>query len=271
MTRTLTKASLAGLSLLWGAEASAEIGRWPQLTHTPNVGSATLSANWSGYANEILVPRPGPELEAVFVVPQYSARDANLDGVSIWTGFDGFVDRDHLLAVGVDCFANGSTGVRECFAWAENYPDATVALFYVNPGDLMELFVFHNQIGLGTSGYYVTDLTTGDSAGLDHSFTCDVPQCPSNDPYTGTSAEWIVGAPTINGQIAPLANFSPVEMYNCIMLSFNGARDRYPGDSPRTSHPMTLSQNGLVLAPRRVDPFSFQMTPQPNPIELRPK
>jgi len=266
MTRTLIKASLAGLSLLWGAEASAEIGRWPQLTHTPNVGSATLSANWAGYANEILVP-PGPELEAVFVVPQYSARDANLDGVSIWTGFDGLVDHDHLLAAGVDCFANGATGERACFTWIEYYPDATIALAYVNPGDTIGLFSFHNTDGTG-GGAYVYNYTSGEILGQ-QSFTCDAPQCPSRDPYTGTSAEWIVGAPTINGQIVPLANFSPVEIYNCIMLSFNGARDRYPGDET-TSHAITLGQNGLMLVPTQVDPFSFQMTPQPNLIELRP-
>jgi hypothetical protein len=257
-------------SMMWhlfhGNRVTNFIGPLPHIKHRPYIGSIqnldAVPANWSGCVDLIKAPRPGPELEATLVVPKFSAHDANLDAVSYWTGFDGVVD-NNVLQAGLDCLIDGSTGDNECFTWVAYFPDATIGLFPVNPGDVIGLFAFHNTDGTG-GGFYVFNYSNGDVAG--GSITCTVPACPSPDPYTGTSAEWIVEAPEVNGQIAPMVNIERgVEIYNCIMLSFNGARDRYPYDAPNTtSYKITLVQNGVVAAaPQKINAFSFDVVTYP--------
>ena len=234
------------------------IGPLPHIKHGP----VSFPANWAGYVDLIEAPK-GPELEATLVIPSFNAHDGNLNAVSFWTGLDGVLD-NHLLQAGVDCFIDGSNIANNgCFTWVDYFPDATIGLYPVQIGDVIGLFAFHNTDGQG-GGFYIFNYTTGDAAG--GNITCNSAACPSSDPYTGTSAEWIVEAPEVYGQIVPMVDIERgVEIYNCIMLSFNGARDRYPYDLPNTtSYQITLTQNGVAAAaPQIINAFSFDVVTYP--------
>jgi hypothetical protein len=257
--------------LAQGSRPAAIIGPLPHIKHGPVLGLTpgfdATSTNWAGYVDVVKAPRPGPELEAVLVVPQFDNHDSKFDMISFWTGFDGF-NNNHILQAGVDCFIDGSNRSNNgCYTFAEYYPDATIGLFNVSIGDVIGLFSFHEPDGSG-GGFYVFNWTNGDVAGVANNFFCNVPACPSADPYTGDSAEWIVEAPQVNGQLAPLVQITQpggVEIYNDIMLSFNGRRDRYPYDRPnKASYRLSLVQNGVTAAvPHEISPFSFGILTYP--------
>jgi hypothetical protein len=255
--------------LAHGSQPAAIIGRLPHIKHRPVIGPITsldaTSENWAGYVDVVTVPKSGPEMEAVFVVPGFDNYDSKMDMISFWTGFDGF-GNDHILQAGVDCFIDGSNRANNgCYTWAAYYPDITIGLFPVHIGDVIGLFSFHNYADNKGGGFYVINWTNGDAAGSDL-FTCNAAACPSPDPYTGNSAEWIVEAPEVNGQLAPLVRLTqPIEIYNDIMLSFDGDKDRYPYDQPTaTSYRLRLIQNGVIAAmPQEISPFSFGVLTYP--------
>lgn len=268
-----TQAAAQNLYMARGTTPTPIIGPLPHVKHIPPIGlgagTDTTTSNWAGYVNVISDPRDGPELEAFFVVPQFDNYDANVNMISIWGGFDGF-NNNHMLQVGVDCYIDGSNrSDTGCYTWVQAYPDVTIALFPVSIGDVIGIYAFHNSpdSGPASSGVFVHDDTTGDIYDQSNDFTCNVPTCPSPDPYTGNSVEWIVEAPVLNGQLAHLPRLTNggVRMLNDIMLSFTQQIDRYPNDHlNQNCYKLSMVQNGITVAvPQEIRPLAFKVVTYP--------
>jgi hypothetical protein len=111
---------------------------------------------------------------------------------SDWVGIDGF-NNSHLIQTGTESdYYNGSAHYD---AWWEILPAAETVIrsITVKPGDTITA-----SIVKGSSSSWTITITDGS-----HSFT-------TTKTYAGphASAEWIEEAPSVGGQVAPLANYS---------------------------------------------------------------
>ena len=159
--------------------------------------SEVQSQNWSGY-----VATPGPYTAASvnFTVPSLDPGAPGQGMLSEWVGIDG-ADNGSLIQAGVTEVPDpGTTAGFDLFAWWEVLPAANQPIMSVtvSPGDQVSITIW--QVSGTSWDIRLTDTTNGQS------YTQDV-------DYTGpgTSAEWIVEAPTDSQtrQQLPLAPYSP--------------------------------------------------------------
>ena len=160
---------------------------------TPDAGWS--SSNWSGYAKTGTYT----SVTATWVVPSV-ARSPKATFSSQWVGIDGFENGD-LIQTGTEAdFYNGSAHYS---AWWEILPAAATVIpsITVRPGDQMTASITK---GSG-SDWTITirDTTTGQSSTTLHTYT-----------GPGTSAEWIEEAPSVGGDIAPLAKYSSPDTFD---------------------------------------------------------
>jgi hypothetical protein len=221
-----------------------------QIKHTPKNSKGidnpnVNSSNWSGFA----VPaRPGQHFSGTitmnFTVPNISAVDATQDWISIWPGFDGLTD-GNVLQAGVDCFV--STGQAPvCFTFAEFFPDNAIGLFNVSPGDFLQVSVTRpRNTQLGEGQISISDMTTGQFAnGFINCTSC------SSDPFTGSSDDWIVEAPTVNGVEATLANY--------VQANLIGEANAGTQPSNPAADDISMIQNGIVVSTCVITQFNAQ-------------
>ncbi len=146
------------------------------------------SSNWSGYA----VSGQFTSITGRWTVPTAS-RTSGATYSSSWIGIDGFNDPE-LIQTGTE--QDYYNGAAHYGAWWEILPaPATFISMTVHPGDHMSASI--KQTSLGHWTISLTDTTTGKSFS-------------TKQLYHGplSSAEWILEAPTVNGQQAPLAHYS---------------------------------------------------------------
>jgi hypothetical protein len=162
------------------------------------------STNWSG--SVAFSPKRD---EVSWVMGQWTVPDVVAPGLgsfycSTWVGIDGDGSPDVLQAGTEQEILNfGFFTIRQTYAWWEWYPDfeVQIANFPVSPGDVMFCAIcVHSST---EAGFYLTNLTTGAST----SFTKTSPRGTS---LVGNCAEWIVEAPTVNGNLAALARYGDV-------------------------------------------------------------
>jgi hypothetical protein len=154
--------------------------------------SAVTSPNWSGY---VLDDGPYSSVTGTFTVPDLAA-SAGQTYASEWVGIDGFSNHD-LIQSGVGEMYDPTTNLVYTQAWWEILPAAeTPITMTVLPGDSVTVTV--SQIAGTSWAISLTNLSTGQS------FTTD-------QSYSGpaSSADWIVEAPEVDGQIATLGSYSP--------------------------------------------------------------
>jgi hypothetical protein len=171
------------------AVASAALSQVPR--------SEVQSQNWSGY-----VATPGPYTAASgnFTVPSLSPGTPGQGMLSEWVGIDGS-DNSSLIQAGVTEIPDPTkTAGFDLLAWWEVLPAANqpITTVTVSPGDEVSITIW--QVSGTNWEIRLTDVTNGQSYTQDVSYT-----------GPGTSAEWIVEAPTDSQtrQQLPLAPYSP--------------------------------------------------------------
>jgi hypothetical protein len=193
--------------------------------HIPGFGTTATwaSSNWSGYAE----PGSYTAISGSWTVPSVTAGAASSGGgrsrfgggyasasawySASWLGVDGFTD-NNLIQTGTEQDFYG--GAAHYSAWWEILPAAETTIststYPVAPGDEMTASIVETPatvtVGGGRRGggtlEHVWTITLGD---LTRGWTFTTSQ-----PYNGagSSAEWVIEAPQINGAIAPLADYS---------------------------------------------------------------
>ena len=148
-----------------------------------------------------------PGRPARVFLPTYSA---------VWTGIDGFANGD-LIQAGTEQNYSGSTASYA--AWWEILPAAETEVFAVDPGDQISVTISHTSTnGCAASTPWLIRLTDTRGTVVENSYSgCHSYSGP------GTSAEWIVEAPEVNGRIATLADYGTATLGLPSVLTVNGA------------------------------------------------
>jgi Peptidase A4 family len=168
--------------------ASAQGRGAPAVGVTRDVRGGWRSSNWSGYA---IAGSGFTSITGSWTVPQVK-HSSPTKYSSAWIGIDGF-NNSHLIQTGTE---EDSNGVYQAF-W-ESLPAAETPVYSVSPGDHM-----HASVTKGGSSWTITinDTTSGQSFSIVRSYS-----------GPGTSAEWIVEAPTVGGGQAVMANYGRVTL-----------------------------------------------------------
>jgi hypothetical protein len=148
--------------------------------------------NWSGYAID---ENPGDfnSISGSWVVPATYPISNGPTYAANWLGIDGF-NNDNLIQTGTgEQVLNGQIQYN---AWWEILAAAETPIpMNVAPGDLMHATIFN--LGDGEWQITIDEMTENESCSIDQYY--DGP---------AESAEWIQEAPTVNGTVASLADYS---------------------------------------------------------------
>jgi hypothetical protein len=158
------------------------------------------ASNWSGYAETGTFTG----VSGTWIVPQVS-RTASATYSSAWIGVDGF-NNSNLIQTGTEeDYYNGSAHYN---AWWEILPAAETAIstgsYPVSPGDQMSAQIWETSATASTgrarhqSTEHVWQIAIADTTKKWHFQTGQAYNGP------GTSAEWILEAPSVGGRVASL-------------------------------------------------------------------
>ena len=167
------------------------------------------STNWSGYAVETNLTSPQSDVvtdvKGTWTVPSVSGTGTSY--CSIWVGIDGYSDGT-VEQLGTD--SDLSSGTAVYYAWYEMYPagSRTISRFTVRPGDVITAEVHYTGSSFVLSINNVTESET-------YSTT------KTSSSALRSSAEWIVEAPTVNGNIADLAYYG-ITYFSACSATING-------------------------------------------------
>jgi hypothetical protein len=205
----------------------------------PSGSTSTLdSSNWSGY---IELNGPFSKVTGTFSVPSLLSGTPRADQMSVWVGIDGGNGDNSLIQAGFN--ESPSPGSATGFViqpWWEILPASETYINSVDVGAGDTVTVAINQISGTQWGITLTDNTNGES------FTTD-------QAYSGpaSTAEWIVEALTVGGDVATLAPYSPNVSFSD--LGFIGSATALQAvvmvqASRQVSTPSTLTVNGFNVA-----------------------
>ncbi len=177
----------------------------PTIANAPRHGGGRIhntwaASNWSGYAETGNFTGASGTWTVPTVAPSTSATYS-----ATWVGVDGFTDTSLIQTGTEDDYYSGAAHYG---AWWEILPAAETPLSTskqpVAPGDTMSAKIWETSAGSGHGrrsahlwNIVIADVTKGWSFTTTQSY---------NGP--GTSAEWIMEAPQVNGSIATLADFT---------------------------------------------------------------
>jgi hypothetical protein len=175
------------------------------------VRNTWAASNWSGYAETGTFAG----VSSTWTVPTVSASSAATYS-SAWIGVDGF-NNSSLIQTGTEeDYYNGAAHYN---AWWEILPAAETALpgsYAVAGGDRMSAKIYETPAtttvgggggrfgrgGRGGTTEHVWDITISDTT---RGWTYSTSQAYNG---TGSSAEWVMEAPEVNGRIATLAHYT---------------------------------------------------------------
>ncbi|MHB8959413.1 MAG: G1 family glutamic endopeptidase [Candidatus Limnocylindrales bacterium] len=183
--------------------------------HVPRaagVDNAT-STNWSGTVDFVAAGDSCTWVIGQWTVPHVVPRGNGDFYSSAWVGIDGDGSPD-VLQAGTEQDVVG--GVHQTYLWWEWFPEYEVQLTNptVSPGDVIYCAIcVHSPT---EAGFYLTNLTTGVAT----SFT---KTAPSGTTLVGNCAEWIVEAPTVNGNQSALPAYGLVYFDECVAGTKKGA------------------------------------------------
>ena len=249
------------------SQASTPVLKTTQRIHGPAKGVGSLNSssnsvvtgtsyNWSGpTVYNTQAPFKIGAIEGIFVVPTAHHALSSCTGgwiySSQWPGLDGYGSNDVLQAgVEVDayCASGGATTASFYSAWIEWYPnyETRVSAPAIHPGDMVFIEVWSVS---ATSGYaYFHNYSTGQTAS--YALTA-----PTGTTLAGTSAEWIVERPGVNGGLATLTNYVDVAMPLGVAWNWAAANPTsyFPGANPPTGNLYVLSMldnnNNVISKP----------------------
>ena len=205
--------------------------------------STDWSSNWSGY---IELNGPFTSVTGTFSVPSLLPHIPASDLMAEWVGIDGGAGGNSLIQAGFNEVPDPNDPSNPAGfvvqPWWEILPAAEtyISSVSIRPGDLVTVTV--DQISGTDWRIALTDDTNGGSFTTDQSY---------NGP--ADTAEWILEALTVNGNIATLAPFSPAATFSD--LGFTGPSTELqkvvmvqPGNQAATATPSTLTPNGFNVA-----------------------
>ncbi len=231
------------------------------ITHPPRIPVAPFgggtratwaSTNWSGYAET----GHYSAVSATWTVPTVTPGASSGDGSNrfgrrgpapqsawysaTWTGVDGFND-DNLIQTGTE--QDYYSGAADYSAWWEILPAAeSVIPEPVSPGDAMTARIVQTptlvsvRSGRTVTSEYDWTITLAD-ASTTHPWTFTTTQAYAG---TGSSAEWVVEAPEVNGSIATIADYG--------FPSLSASSGDFHNAQVATSLGGPLSGAGLIFA-----------------------
>ncbi len=194
------------------------------------------SPNWSGYAVE---GGPFSGVTGTFNVPDLRAAATEGD-VGEWVGIDG-ASNNSLIQAGVGQRYDPLANSVYTYAWWEILPAlSTPIAMSVSPGDEMNVTI--GQLSGTLWAISITDETTGERFLIDQDYT-----------GPGTSAEWIVEAPTSGstGALDSLGSYVPGVTFTGLGVngSASSTTDVILNDgSSDLSVPSPLTANGFTVA-----------------------
>jgi hypothetical protein len=215
---------------------------------TPAPAQATSSPNWSGYVAASSLSNPqANSVTAVtgsWNVPAVSGSTVGTVDSSTWIGIDGF-DGGTVEQIGTEQdVVNGAPVYRawwEMYSSGDQQPEQIINSMTISPGD-----------SISASVQYIT---SGPQAGLFHLVIVD--NSRANDAFDiyesssatqsplaeGSTAEWIMEAPSVGGQIAQMPDFSTVDFTNATAV-INGVSGPI-NSSAWQSMALNLASNGV--------------------------
>jgi Peptidase A4 family/Bacterial Ig-like domain (group 3) len=208
-----------------------------QNPHIADTKETLESTNWSGLIDS------GPQftgINATWIVPTVQASETT-KASSTWIGLDGASSDDPTIIQTGTAQITSTRGSTSYFAWYELYPNASVEIGEVSPGDEMKDSIIEDSVGTWTIS--VADLTSGERASGEVSY--DGP---------GASAEWVEEDPEVDGRQPPLANFGTAQFSN---LGVTGTTSL-----PVVSTPVDMTDNdgNIIAYPGTVVNDSFTIT-----------
>lgn len=158
-----------------------------------------------------------------FAQQPFGSPDGTWDWSSQWVGIDGFGSNDVFQAgTEVDAYANSGSGTAQYYSfWIEWYPFSETRVgLPVAAGDTVVAEVWNTS---PTNGYALLEnLSTGKYSYYNLT-------APSGTTLQGTSAEWIVERPVVNGAYARLTNYVADSFTFCNAGGYNYQVVYYPG------------------------------------------
>jgi len=195
------------------------------------------SSNWAGYVE---LDGPFTSVTGTFSVPSLSSGMTGTDRMAEWVGIDGGNGDGSLIQAGLnETPISNNPGQFTIQPWWEILPatETYIPSVQIQPGD--DVTVTIRQFAGTNWAITLSDDTNGESFTTDQTFT-----------GSATTAEWIVEALTVNGQIVPLAPYSPVVDFSS--LGFAG--------TSASLEEMLMIQNGSQVAtPSATSPSGFSV------------
>ncbi len=196
--------------------------------HGPHHGKKSTTANtatstnWSG----VVAFNPAADtfkwIAGNWIVPDPTQPAGQPTGSwyysSAWIGIDGWGSPDVLQAgTSQDVLVQGSTVTKSIYPWWEWYPNYEIKInnFPVTSGDYMACLVCSSSTTTAT--IYLTNSTTG----VHTSFQITA---PAGTVLKGNSAEWIVEAPTVGGNLAKLVAYGATFFDNAYAYTQKNAK-----------------------------------------------
>jgi len=215
------------------ARATLTLLVFPTTAATPTA----FSSNWSGYVD---LGGPFTSVTGTFTVPSLAPGTSGSDKMAEWVGIDGGNGDGSLIQAGLnESPYPGDPSETTIQPWWEILPasETYITSVQIRPGDLVTVSIRQFN-GTGWS-ITLTDLTNGEGFSTDQTYT-----------GPATSAEWIVEALTLNGQVSTLAPYSPAVDFSSLGIS----------GSPTELQKMVMIQaSGQVSTPSVMSPNGFNV------------
>jgi hypothetical protein len=209
------------------------------LTVTSAVSGLTAvdstSSNWSGYAE---TGTSFTHATGTFTIPSIVANGAVGD-TSEWVGIDGTGNSD-LIQAGVDEEVDAGSSTASIWAWWEILPAyATPVTLPVSAGDTVTVSI--DELSAGEWKISIFDVTSGDDFTIEQAYS-----------GPGTSAEWIVEAPTSGStsSVVTLLDYTPAVTFTELGVTGSASglyRIVLDQNSQAVSTPSALDATGFVV------------------------
>jgi len=212
-------------------------------------GTLTTSTNWSGWVDyQPSAPFLGNNsyVYGQWIIPfaqqAFGTCTGDWEYSSQWVGFDGFNSNDVLQAGSeADAYCNNGNQQQFYSLWIEWYPnpESQISNFPIHPGDLVEVEVWYAS---GTGNAYLINYTTQQSTTIGFS-------PPNGTVFQGTSVEWIVEAPTVNGGQSALMNYTATPWNFAFAYSTTTTLNYEPNTAPSgTAYDLLMTSGGNTIS-----------------------
>jgi len=162
------------------------------------MASSYTSTNWAGY---MAGSGNYTAISGSWNIPSVTANTNGTAADAAWIGIGGVKSRD-LIQVGTEDTVTSKGSVTTAFYELLPNNARTITQLTITPGDSMSASI--SEISSGQWRITITDATTG------HTYTTTKSYFSSQ-----STAEWIEEDPsTTNGQLIPLATFTPITFTN---------------------------------------------------------